>query len=173
MPLPQLGEALGRGIRGVLRTAVSPRLQPLMQLGAELVLPLEFAVSLEQAPPRPLHPRDATSRGPCLAGTNRCARCGRGGCGGASWISGQDVYSVSGEACGLGARYHRAPDVLGDASPASPQSKQGKGKHSTPALRPHHHRGLARSRRGWVRQPPISPAQAGRLLHVEPAGRWL
>lgn len=41
MPLPQLGEALGRGLRGVLRTAVSPRLQPLVQLGAELVLPLE------------------------------------------------------------------------------------------------------------------------------------
>ena len=41
MPLPQLREVLGRGFRGVLRTAVSPRLQPLMQLGAELVLPLK------------------------------------------------------------------------------------------------------------------------------------
>lgn len=77
------------------------------------------------------------------------------------------------EARGLGAGYRWAPNVLGDESLASPQSEQGKGKHSTAALCLHHRRGLAHSRREWARQPPVSPAQAGRPLHVEPAGRWL
>lgn len=86
---------------------------------------------------------------------------GRVDAGGASWISGQDVYSVNREARGLGGRVSLGPQRPG-RRPSVSTVRAGEGASIplqpcvsiTQRARP--------AGEKWARQPPQRPAQAGR-----------